>query len=458
MTKRFSYVAAVVVCAACILFAPAAQAGTLPLRPRALHPEPKQRGLDEIHELPEREAACPVCGYMASVPLADSLMRRPPGHVGDLKWQMHAASRDSDLCPYPGPGKLSHQADIVICPSCGYAREEERFGDPVPPEAIAWVLSNLRPSLREAEKTLVGNRRNDMNEDELVAHFNRQERIPDTIRTEHFRTFLAAIHAAPAERARACLLAAWAARRETAAPPRGAFLAKHAAVATAELAKAKRSAPGLHGDITAMQGVLRRMRQKNRDALPGADHMAGRLLLAGMWDRFGFLDEAETLLQELYHECRERFLRPEQDPLWPATSTRASRTHRLNELEIIRADAENEALMRLEMVRRERELLTAGADRLREAFRAGAFDADPEEARFHAYMTAECLRRAGSLPLAAEWFKNLIGVAKPESDLRRAAEEQLEFVGEEAGDKVNLLSAFGQDGELFDRLRRICAQ
>ncbi len=37
-----------------------------------------------------------------------------------------------------------------------------------------------------------------------------------------------------------------------------------------------------------------------------------------------------------------------------------------------------------------------------------------------------------------------------------AAESQLRFVGEEAGDKVNLLSAFGQDGELFDRLRRIC--
>lgn len=461
MTERMRKSIAAALCLALLhLFASDAavsgELGTLPLRPGESRPAPRQRGLDEIHELPTREETCPVCGHKVTVPLADKLMRRPAGFAGELTWEMHAERRDSDYCPYPGEGKLSYQADVVVCPSCGYAREEGAFSAPVPREAAAWIMTSLRPALREAETALIGTRRGEMTEDEMIAWFGDQERIPDTIRTEHWRTYLLAIHAPPRERARACLLAAWASRRETAARPRGAVLARHAAKVSADLAKAKRSEPGLHGDITALREMLRRMQAKNRDSLPGADHMAGRMLLAGLWVRLGFLAEAEETLQALYHECRERFLRPEQDPLWGSTSARAARTDRLDQLEAARVDAENEVLMRLEMVRREREQLTAAAQCLRDAFRAGDFDASPDEARFQAYMVGEILRRAGNLPLAAEWFKNLLGVAPADSEIARAAAVQLECVGEEAGDRVNLLSALGQDGELFARLRKIC--
>lgn len=428
----------------------------LPPRPGEIRPAPRQRGLDEIHELPTREADCPVCGHKVVIPLADKLMRRPQGFTGELAWEMHAATRDSDYCPYPGEGKLAYQADVAVCPSCGYAREEESFAAPVPPEAAAWVLANLRPALREAQSALVGTRRDEMTEEEIVAWFGDQERIPDTIRTEHWRTYLLAIHAPPTRRARACLLAAWASRRETAAAPRGEFLARRAVRVSADLAAAKRLEPGLSGDIAALKDILRRLRQKNRDKLPGVDHMTGRIMLAGLWDRMGFLSEAEEILQGLYHECRERFLRPEQDPLWSSTMARSSRTDRLEELEAARVDAENEVLMRLEMVRREREQLLAAAGCLREAFREGAFDASPDEARFQAYMIGEILRRAGDLPLASEWFKNLLGVAAADSDIARAAAARLRSVGEEAGDRINLLSALGQDGELFARLRKIC--
>ncbi len=428
----------------------------LPTPPGQTSPAPRQRGLNEIHELPTRPALCPVCRYTVTAPLADALMRRPPGAANAITWQMHAERRDTDLCPYPGPGKLPYQADILVCPSCGYAQETKTFEQALPPEAAQWVLTSLRPAIRQAEQTLIGPRRDEMAEEEIVAWFNDQERIPDTVRTEHLRTYLAATHAPPRERARASLLAAWAARRVVASPPQGEFLARRAGAVAAELATAKRATPGLPGDIAALQGILRRIRQNNRDALPGARHMAARLLLAGLWDRLGFLGEAETLLQGLYHECRERFLRPDQDPLWQSTQTGASRTERLNQLETIRSDAGGEVLMRLEMVRRERDLLSGAADALRQALGAGEYDASPDEARFQAYMIAECLRRAGNLPLAAEWFKNLLAIAPADSKLRSAAESQLRFVGEEAGDKVNLLSAFGQDGELFDRLRRIC--
>ncbi len=434
----------------------AGEAGAFPARPGDGPPFPLQRGLNEIHELPTAGMACPVCGFSVTVPLVDRLMRRLPGDGGEPAWRMHAATRDTDRCPYPGPDKIAYQADVVVCPSCGYARENDRFADPVPPGAAEWAMANLRPAIREAENALVGIRRDEMNEDELIAWFNDQERIPDTVRTEHWRTCLAAIHAPARDQARADRLAAWAARRETAAPPRGAFLARRGARVAADLAGAKRSEPGLHGDILALRDMLRRMRQRNKDSLPGADHMAGRLMLAGLWARMGFLDESEKILQSLHHECRERFLRPDQDPLWQATSSRASHTERLNELETIRADSESESLVRLEMVRRERERLVSASQHLREAFRGGAFDGAPDEARFQAYMIGEFLRRSGNLPLAAEWFKNLIAVSGPDSAIRRIAAKQLEYVGEEAGDRVNLLSALGQDGELFARLRRIC--
>lgn len=436
---------------------------SFPLRPGEAPPFPGQRGLDEVHELPTTALSCPVCGFSVPVPLVDKLMRKLPGDPEAEpvfpRWRMHAAMRDSDRCPYPGQNKIAYQADVVVCPSCGYAREADIFANPVPPEAAAWTLANLRPAIREAENAVVGARRHDMNEDELVRWFAAdQERIPDTVRTEHWRIYLTAIRAPAAERARANRLAAWASRREAAAPPRGQAMARHAAGLAAELAEAEpgRAEQGLHGDIIALRDMLERMRRRNKEALPGMDDMAGRLMLAGMWDRMGFLDEAEKILVALHAEARERFLRLEQDPLWPATARNGSHTARLNELETIRADAEADILVRLEMVRREREQLLAAAGCLREAFGAGAFDASPDEARFEAYMTGELLRRAGNLPLAAEWFKNLIALSEPGSPLARLAARQLEYVGEEAGDRVNLLSALGQDGELLTRLRRIC--
>ncbi|MCC8165262.1 MAG: hypothetical protein LIQ31_03710 [Planctomycetes bacterium] len=143
--------------------------------------------------------------------------------------------------------------------------------------------------------------------------------------------------------------------------------------------------------------------------------------------------------------------------MWSQTSTRAGQAHRLNELEAIRRDLEQELFVRLEMVRRGREQLAAAALAVRDAFLEGALDGTPDDALFWTYMRGEILRRQGDLPLANEWFKHLLANARPGSAIAAAA-RQLELLNIEAGDRVNLLSALGRDGDLFERLRAILSR
>ncbi len=452
--------AALFLAALFVLSAPAGEpveAGALPLRPGERVPPPRQRALRDVESIPGQLLACPVCGREVSVPLADLLVRRPPGLAEDEpapKWRMLWASRDADLAPYPPEGFLAYEADIVLCPNCGYANTVDEFPLPVPPDAARWVRASLTPELRAAERALVGRRSEVMTDEELIVFFNRQELLPDTLRTEHWRTYLAAVRAPALRRAEAAWRAAWAARREAASPPRSALLAERAAAFLESLEKIRRSRPGLPGEIDAVRERLRRLRQ-GKTGLPDADNMAGRVLLAGQYARLGFLNDAEAIYENLFSELRERFLRHEQDPLWPATTQGAPVGQRLNELEALRSDGEKEIFVKAELVRRERALLREAADRVRDALRAGDLDGRREDALFYAYLVGEFLRRAGDLPLAAEWFENLRNLAEPGSPLSRAAEMQLRYVGEEAGDRVNLLSALGKDAELFAKLREI---
>lgn len=414
----------------------------------------RQRGLNEIQELPEKEIPCPVCDFRVKVPLADKLMLTPSSSDGKRKWQMDAAKRDSDFCPYPVEGKVHWQADVALCPSCGYASAADAFADAVSPEAKEWILENLRPNLHESFSRLLGWRRGEMTDDQVAVFFNHQGEIPDPIRLEHWSICLDGMHAPALTRARAQWLTAWAFRRKLLENPKSEIFVRHTVELQNELAVRKHSLTGIHADVDALRSLLRRKRQ-GQSGLPGAVDMTGRLLLAGLWTKHGFLAEAETILSRLYEECRERFLRPEQDPLWTETSTRASQAHRLNELELMRADAEREVLMHVELVRGEKARLLSAAALIRQAMGEGALDGKPRAALFYSYLIGEFLRRGGNLPLAAEWLKQLASIAGAETKLGVLAAEQLDCIDEEAGGKVNLLSALGQDGELFARLREI---
>lgn len=416
---------------------------------------PEQRGMDEIETLPVRELRCPACAFNVIAPDADRLMRRHPGAAEPIRWRMHAASRDADFCPYPGPNKLAFQADVVICPSCGFAAHGDEFLLPLAPETIAWIMSALKPNLRTVQRAILGPGGDRMAEEEISAFFNRQEEIPDSLRLEHARLYALASEKSGLARAEATWLAAWAVRREIAAPPKGEFLAQRAAAVQAILDKANRTAPGLSGEAGALTRLLGRNRS-GKDRLAPPERMAARFMLAGLHARLGFGEEAEKELEELRLEFHERFLHPDQDPLWSATAGKIRRDRRMANLEAIRNEAERETTVRLEQTRLERDLLNKAADLIRGALLAGECNGKPDEARRYAYLTGEFLRRGGDYPLAAEWFRNLLSLTAENDPLFTAAREQVLVLEEQAGNKVNLLSALGRDGEAFETLRRIC--
>lgn len=434
----------------------ALEAGALPLRPGALHPEPRQRGTNEIAEMPTRDVPCPACDYAVAVPEADRLMRKPAGGGEAPRWRMHAAFRDADLCPHPGPNKISYQADIIVCPSCGYAAPVDVFSGTLEPRARSWVSATFTDTLRDVEKKLLGRRSGEMTEDEIIAFFNRQQEIPDTIRTEHARIRTLARKDPALERAEITWLAAWAARRETASAPKGEFLSRRTSSVNAALANVQRTREGLPGEAEAIRHLLGKTRAGKERLGPG-DTIAARLMLTCLQVRLGHIADAEKGLADLHQYLRNRFSRPDQDPLWSVTAgTRMTPNQRQAELNDIRGECEREVYVRLELVRRERELLREAVVLIREAVLSGELDGRREETLFYAYLAGEFLRRSGDLPLAAEWFKLVLSLAPEKTPVETAAQLQLAQVREQAGDKINLLSSIGTEGETFEKIRDIC--
>ncbi len=431
--------------------------GTLPLNPDEVWPHPGQRGLEQIESIPTRVLPCPVCGYEVEMLDADKLMRRPAGGGEPVPWRMHAESRDADLSPHPGKGKIHIQADITVCPSCGFAGRATDYQATVPAVVATWVGNTLRPNIRQVQTALLGARAKDMSERQIVDFFNRQLDIPDTVRTEHYRVYLQAVNAPALAQAEAAWLAAWAARREYSGKPKGAFLARHDKDLLDAVQKERARRPE-RNEEEALVFLMGKNRSGDNRLPHYGDIVAARLRLAALQARKGFYQPANQTLREMAGAAAERFLRTDQDPFWNSTSSRASRTARLVELEAIRRDVEAEVVTRLELMQEEQVHLEQAAECLRQAILGGELDGNPKRALFDAYLVGEFSRRRGDFPLAAEWFKNLMLLAEPNTPVRQAAENQLHLLTEQAGESVNLLAALGQDGEVFAKLRAIVAE
>ena len=430
------------------------EAGALPLRPGETLPPPRQRGLNEILDMPTHEIVCPACEYVLVLPDVDKLMRRSPGDGPAPAWRMDETSRDSDLCPHPAPDKLSYQADLVVCPSCGLSAPGKIYAETLEPMARKWVIDTFRNDILNVEKTLLGKRADDMPETEMIDFFNRQQEIPDTVRTEHNRIRVLAKKEPALVRAEATWLAAWAARREVCRTPKGDFLAKRTASVVAAMASVKRQRTGVHGDMEALVHLLGRNRS-GKERLGIGDRLAARIMLAGLKARVGCNQEAKRELEDLLRYFRDRFVHPEQDPLWSVTSSKQSRDRRRQEMEEIRSECEAETAVRIGLLQRQEEYLHSAAGLIREAILDGDLDSRPGEVLFYVYLGGDFLRRSGHLPLAAEWFKLILSLAPEGEPVEQAAQLQLAETRRQAGDATNLLSAIGEDAEAFERVREI---
>jgi tetratricopeptide (TPR) repeat protein len=449
-------VLAVILCLPPLLSA-AGEDGRAFLWPEESLGESGQRGLDEIESVPTRIAACPVCSFPTLIPEADRLMLRPSATGEPVEWRMDASGRDSDFCPHPGRNKLSFRADLAVCPSCGYVSRSQWFDRPVSSALAAWALSVLRPEIRAYQKEFLGAGAAGMEDAEIADFFNRQEEIPDPLRLEHARVIAEARGDPIRTQAEATWSVAWALRRELASPPRGAVLRRLADQVREALLKSEKFTAGkVEEEAAALRRLISRSRRtagKNAPTRP--ERLAAPLALAGLLDRLGFGVEAEEELAAAAAAFGERFARPEQDPLWAAASPRNRHSRRLEELEDIRREAERETRNRLELLRRERGYLEMAVDLIRQAILAGEYDGDPEYAFFHVYLAGDFLRRVGNFPLAAEWLKTLAALVPGDSPSGRAAENLLAILRHQAGDRVNLLSALGEDSGVFMKIREI---
>lgn len=430
------------------------EAGALPLRPGEPHPLPRQRALTDILDMPAHKVVCPADGYEILVPDVDKLMRRTPGVKDPARWQMDAASRDADLCPHPGPGMIDYQADLIVCPSCGLSAPESFFAESLPQSSRAWIIDTFRADMLQTQRLLLGQRGGEMSDKEIADFFNRQSEIPDVVRTEHNRIRTLAGRDPAPKRAEATWLAAWAARRAICRPPQGDFLGKRAKAVVTAMGDVKRRERGVEGELKTLTHLLGKT-SSGKERLNVGERIAARLMLAGVKSRIGLNAEAERDLEALHAFCRDRFAQPEQDPLWQHTSGKQSKERRRQEVEAIRSECEAEIAVRLDLLRRQDTLLREAAGLIREAILTGGFNNRPDELMFHVYLAGEFFRRSGNLPLAAEWLKLVRSLVPEEQPLDTAARLQLEAIKIQADDKVNLLSAIGQDAEAFERVRDI---
>ncbi len=448
---------AILMCFLVCLCAAAAGGGEMLRFPGLVYPQPRQLGLDDIDALPEHETTCPVCGYAVLVPEIDKLIYGyDPGGAGETApvWQMHAESVDSDLCPHPGKGKVAFQADVVVCPSCGYAAKAKEFGQPLDPELRQWVVETLKPGIQALQIRLLGERGRQMSEEERIAFFNHQNEVPDLIRLEHARSILAAKRAAKLARAETAWRAAWSCRRTLNSLPSGQFLAAKGAGAVPKLEKRLKPQDSVKEKIAALIALQGKTRSGKMRLTP-VERIYASLLLAGAYDRRGFHDQALDELTRFLDQSRERYAKPERDPLYAATAGVVAKKDRPRYLENARLEIEQEIASRIAILASEQEYLGEAADFLKEALLDNEIT-DPDLALFFGYLISDLQRRRGELALAMEWFKAVAALAAQGSALQQAATDLMETTAVQAGDSVNLLSAIGHDGVYIEKLREIC--
>ncbi len=310
--------------------------------------------------------------------------------------------------------------------------------------------------MRAFQMRLLGQRGGEMKDDEIATFYNAQIEIPDLIRMEHYRIVQAAKNAPALTRAEAAWRAAWSCRKEFAAAPRGDFLATRVGNVEFKLEKATKAPAGVKERIAALRDLLTKRDKAGYQLLNAPERYVGALLLAGLLNRQGRSQEAESVLSRTFVAARERYSKEEQDPLWSSTSGKGiPRSARPQLLENARTEIEQEISARLSLLASEREYLYEALLFVEEALLAGAIQGR-DQALFYSYLIGEFHRRHGNLPLAAVWFKEVSNLADPESSYAQAAQLQYEVVVEQAADNVNLLSAIGHDGELIEKLREIC--
>jgi tetratricopeptide (TPR) repeat protein len=280
--------------------------------------------------------------------------------------------------------------------------------------------------------------------------FNRQDAIPDRLRTENARVIAEVRRASLGEQAFLTWRAAWAARHALNRLPEIPLLTGWNRGALKNLALS---------DAQAALPILQRLSGRTRAGRPAnsnpAERLAASILLAGVYDRLGEREAARQELTRLAGESHQRYADSRQDPFWPVVGGRPRAAEKATALDQVRRELEQEIANRQTILEDEYAYLGKAAELLKDALEEAAYPT-PGEALFHAYLLADFLRRLDQLPAASEWFKAVLSLSGANANLGEAARAGLEQVTRQAGERVNLLAGIGVDGELIEKLREIC--
>lgn len=336
---------------------------------------------------------CPICRHKVT----------PPKQFQHFDYH----ESDADMCPHP-TGRVRFYSNILICPSCGFAAHQKTFQEKQSQEIRTWVLAELQPQIRNVQRAKVGLAAKNPTEAQLIAAFDKQENIPDTVRTIHaYKYYVQRGDLNEAVLARSAWTAAWACRREVSSPIYGLFVADSVHRILAEMKKlgAGEKDP-LEDRIRALQRIYERKDLRTADGSlqwTHFDRMVMCMIQAGYYNRLGLNTYALQLLQRIVDDSRNK-VAPDmaQDPYF--ASTESSQPVELREREAIarRNLLYTEAFSRIHLIHKEMEYMAYATRLIQAALVKKLYPL--EEAPSYIYLVGEFERRQENLSRALLWL------------------------------------------------------
>ncbi|GEM_PF-3343295 len=353
---------------------------------------------DMERRLPKRiRVRCPVCDL--------ALMVRP------RSLRFSASESDRDLCPHP-TGAKSPVSELIVCPRCGFSGTERQHARGLSDERAQWVRTHLTPRTQRAIRDLLTRKltRLQLQPDELWKIFRDdtqenaedqvlEELVPDTIRSANALAFAERFYPESyAVRARLTWLTAWSHRRVVAAPIPADFLMRALRRIQTHLDEASAYAPAPKDRVNELASMF-----QDSERFGLVDRQVIRLMMAGDYERLGYLDWAAASLQRCRNSARndqgwEEAIREGTD----AGANPPEQAVMQQRNEIIRL-----ASQRLESNREEARLLGEAAELLRKALRQELETGEvypPKHIPAMVYLVGEFERRAGRPGRAYAWL------------------------------------------------------
>lgn len=329
---------------------------------------------------------CPISGWKVKMPMEG------------MRW----TDIDTDLCPYPN-GKIRYTSEITICPLSGFSAFQQDFRSPQPQEIKDWVAKNLTPGMEEALRARLGPQLK-ATKDQLLALFENQEEIPDTLRcTNAYQYYLKRMQdkdpaVLPSGLARVAWLAAWANRREISNPIQSGPLMEGVRKISSMIKKNTLDATDLEEAVRLLTEFY-----NDKERFDICERQILRIAQAGYYNRLGLNYWAQVVMQQAKAEAEKKYPDAASDPWLKIKEIQTMPdAARLDHIKGLRTSIINETNLRLNCLNQERIYLGYAAELIILALRNNEYEA--QEIPSFTYMAGEFFRRQEFLSRSLLWL------------------------------------------------------